>query len=85
MIDFDRYWQMTITFLSSYPLVTIGLILVAVFLLYKKPAEMIKFLGFCALLIAILYIMTLLTESGSQGVFHKKEATTKSQLELMNE
>lgn len=76
---------MTITFLSSYPLVTVGLIIAAIFFLYKKPAEMIKFLGFCGLVIAVLYIMTLLTESSSKGVSHKKEATTKSQLELMNE
>ncbi|MFN2353684.1 MAG: hypothetical protein ABR512_04045 [Desulfopila sp.] len=85
MIDFEKYRQMTMSFLSSYPIVTIGLIMVAIFFLYKKPAQMIKFLGFCGLLIAVLYIMSLLTESGSQGVLHKKEATTKSQLELMNE
>lgn len=82
MSDFDRYWSQALHFLSDNVFLTIGIGIVLLFFLYRKTAGTIKFLGFCFLLVTVLYIMALLTESGSQGVFQKKGMSTKSEREL---
>ncbi len=83
MFDFDKYWSLVLQFLSNNIFVAIGIAIVLLIFFCKKPAEAIKFLGFCALLVTVLYVMSLLSESGSQGVFQKKGMTTKSETELM--
>ena len=84
MIDFDRYWSLTYNFLTTHELLAVGIAIAVLIFCYKKPVEAVKFFGFCALFIAVLYIMSLLTESGSHGVLDKKEMNTKSQLEMMD-
>ncbi len=83
MFDFDKYWSLVLQFLTNNLYVTIGIAIVLLIFFYKKPVEAIKFLGFCALLVTVLYVMSLLSESGGQGVFQKKGMTTKSETELM--
>jgi len=82
MIDFDKYASLVLQFLSNNIFVAIGLGIALIFFFYKKPEETIKFLGFCALLVTVIYVMSLLSESGSQGVYNKKGAIEKSEKEL---
>ena len=84
MIDFDKYASLILQFLSHNIFVAIGLGVAIIFFFYKKPEETIKFLGFCALLVTVIYVMSLLSESGSQGVYNKKGGIEKSELELSN-
>ncbi len=79
MIDFQKYYDLVLHFLASNLLITLALCVALVFFLYKKTEETVKFLAFCALLIAVIYIMSLLSESGSFGVFNKQEMTQKSE------
>lgn len=85
MIDFDRYASLVINFFSGNLFVTIGVVVVLVYFIYKKPSETIKFLGVLVLLIAVLYVMSLLTESGSHGVSNKNEMTEKTLKEITGE
>jgi hypothetical protein len=82
MIDFDKYASLVLSFFTDNILIGVGLGLVLLVFFYKKPTETIKFLGFCALLVTTLYIMSLLSQSGSQGVIYKRDATTRSETEL---
>lgn len=84
MLDFEKYWLIIVQFLSNNLLIAAGIALALLFFFYKKPVEAVKFLGFCALLVTVLYIMSLLTESGSTGAIHKKDLKTKSESGLMN-
>lgn len=79
MIDFQSYYNIVIHFLSSNILITFALIVVLLVLLYKKPEGTIKFLAFCFFLIAVVYIMSLLGESGSLGVDTKQGGIHKSE------
>ena len=83
MIDFEKYSSLVISFFADNILIGVGLGVILLVFFYKKPTETIKFLGFCALLVTTLYIMSLLSQSGSQGVMHKRDATTRSETELM--
>jgi hypothetical protein len=83
MIDFDKYWSLILQFFSNNVFIAIGTGIVVLVFFYKKPVETIKFLAFCTFLVTVLYIMSLLTESGSQGVFQKKDMSTRSETELM--
>lgn len=85
MIDFEKYWLLVLSFFSNNIFITIGVVIALIVIFYKKPVETVKFLGFCALLVAVLYIMSLLTESGSLGVSQKKDMSTKSEQEIMNQ
>lgn len=82
MFDIDRYFALAFQFLANNIFITIGLGVAFIFFIYKKPAETIKFLGFVALIAAVLYVMSLLTQSGSQGVLYKHDAAEKSEREL---
>ena len=82
MIDFDKYAALVIQFFTTNIFVSIGAGIVLIYFIYKKPAETIKFLGIVALLVAVVYIMSLLTESGSHGVSNKNEMTEKTIKEL---
>jgi len=82
MFDIDSYFSLAYQFLASNIFVTIGLGIVIIFFIYKKPVETVKVFGFAALLVAVLYVMSLLTESGSKGVLYKHGAAEKSQNEL---
>ncbi len=83
MIDFEKYSSLVFSFFTDNIFISIGLGALLVLFFYKKPTETIKFLGFCALLVTALYIMSLLSQSGTQGVIHKRDATTRSETELM--
>ncbi len=85
MFDFEKYASQVIAFFTGNIFIAIGAVVILVVLFYKKPGETIKFLGFCFLIVAVLYIMSLLTESGSQGVLQKKGVTTKSEKELLEQ
>lgn len=85
MFNFEKYASLVIAFFTDNIYVAVGAGVILIFFFYKKPSETIKFLGFCFLLVAVLYIMALLTESGSQGVLQKKGAATKSEKELMKQ
>lgn len=79
MIDFNAYWSLIYYFLASHKLIAVGLGIAIAFFFYRKPAEAIKFFGFCALIITALYIMSLLSESGSLGEIHKQEMGDKTE------
>lgn len=83
MIDFDKYWSLLTHFLASNLLITAGIILALVIFFYKKPEQTIKFVGFCALLVTVVYIMSLLSESGSTGALNKNVLKSKSESSLM--
>jgi hypothetical protein len=82
MIDFDKYAGLVIQFFSTNIVITIGAGIALIFFFYKKPVETVKFLGAAALLIAVVYIMSLLTESGSYGVSNKNDMTEKTIKEM---
>lgn len=82
MIDFDKYASIVIQFFTTNIFVSIGAGIVLIYFFYKKPTETIKFLGVVALLIAVVYVMSLLTESGSHGVTNKNDMTEKTIKEL---
>lgn len=84
MIDFNAYWLLVYNFLLSHLVVTFGLAVVIVYFCFKKPIAAVKFFGFCALLVTALYIMSLLSESGSLGEMHKKEIGTETEKGLKN-
>ncbi|MDJ0622117.1 MAG: hypothetical protein QNJ17_04070 [Desulfocapsaceae bacterium] len=84
MLDFNNYWSLVYNFLATHQLLAIGIAIAVLIFAYKKPVEAVKFFGFCAFLVAILYIMSLLTESGSHGVSDKKEMSTESRLEQLD-
>lgn len=79
MIDFDKYYSLVFQFLSNNIFIALGLIVVLVVLIYKKPEGTIKFLGFCCFLLAVIYTMSLLGESGSLGTKSKKTMTSRSE------
>lgn len=79
MLDFEKYWSLSIDYLLSNPLILVGLAIGAVIFLYKKPVEFVKFTGFIALIITILYIMSLLTQSGTMGSQYKKSLKQRSE------
>lgn len=82
MFDIESYFALAFQFLSNNIFVAIGLGIAFIFFIYKKPTETIKFLGFLVLIVAVLYVMSLLTQSGSQGVLYKHSAAEKSEKEL---
>ncbi len=84
MIDFNAYWSMIYYFLASHKLITVGLGIAIAFFCYRKPAEAIKFFGFCALIVTALYIMSMLSESGSLGEIHKNEMNENTEKNLTN-
>jgi len=84
MIDFDRYATLVWQFLTGNLIITAGICIVLVIFFYKKPEGTIKFLGICALLIAVLYVMSMLTNSSSLGTFSKEQGIDKSQ-EMLKE
>jgi hypothetical protein len=79
MIDFEKYYALVVQFLSNNILITIALIVAIIVGIYKKPEGTIKFLGFCFFLAAVVYIMSLLGESGSLGVDYKKGGLEQSE------
>ncbi len=79
MLDFEKYWSLTIQFLSGNVFIAAGILLALIIFFYKKPIETVKFLGFCALLVTVLYVMSLLTESGSKGTSGSSVLKKKSQ------
>lgn len=79
MIDFEKYWSITYVFLANNILITLAIAVVLIIFTYKKPEAAVKFYGFCILLIAVLYIMSLMSESGSGGVYHKKDMSQKTE------
>ena len=83
MLDFEKYWSLAIQFLSDNLFITAGIVLALIIFFYKKPVEAVKFLGFCALLVTVLYIMSLLTESGSTGASNKGYLKKKSEEALL--
>lgn len=83
MLDFDKYWSLAVHFLANNLLITAGLVLALIIFFYKKPVEAVKFLGFCALLITVVYVMSLLTESGSTGMSGSGVLRKKSQEAIM--
>lgn len=85
MFDIDRYFALAFQFFANNIFIAIGVVIVLIFFIYKKPMETIKFLGFAALIVAVLYVMSLLTESGSQGVLYKHDAAEKTDNELMSQ
>ena len=84
MIDFNAYWSLIYHFLVNHKLIAVGLGIAIVFFCYKKPAGAIKFFGFCALIVTALYIMSMLSESGSLGEIHKKGMTDKTESGMTN-
>ena len=85
MIDFEKYWTLTLHFLVNNLLITAGLALALILFFYKKPVETVKFLGFCALLVTVLYVMSLLTESGTTGMSGSKILRKKSQEAILEQ
>ncbi|MEE4242588.1 MAG: hypothetical protein V2I36_14070 [Desulfopila sp.] len=83
MFDFEKYSSLVISFFAENILIGVGLGAVLLVFFYKKPAETIKFIGFCCLLVTTLYILSLLSHSGTQGVMNKRDAATRSETELM--
>ena len=83
MLDFEKYWSLAIQFLSNNLFITAGIVLALIIFFYKKPVEAVKFLGFCALLVTVLYIMSLLTESSSTGASNKGYLKKKSEEALL--
>lgn len=79
MIDFGKYYALVQQFLSNNILITIALIVAIIVAIYKKPEGTIKFLAFCCFLVAVIYIMSLLGESGSLGVDTKKSRIEQSE------
>jgi len=65
MIDFNAYWSLIYYFLLSHKLIAVGIGIAIAFFCYRKPAEAIKFFGFCALIVTALYIMSMLSEKRS--------------------
>lgn len=84
MIDFQKYYDLVLYFLTNNLLITFALCVALIFFLYKKTEETVKFLAFCVLLIVVIYIMSLLSDSGSLGVSTKKEMTQKSESVIEN-
>jgi len=79
MIDFNAYWSLIYYFLASHKLIAIGLgVSIAIFC-YRKPVGAIKFFGVCALIVTALYIMSMLSESGSLGEVHKRGMSNKTE------
>ena len=74
--------MLIVHFFTSNLLISAGVAVALIFFFYKKPAETIKFIGFAALLVAVLYVMSLLTESGTFGVTNKHDAAEKTEREL---
>ena len=84
MIDFNAYWSMIYYFLVSHKLIALGLgIAIAVFC-YRKPMGAIKFFGVCALIVTALYIMSMLSESGSFGEIKSKDMGQKTERALQD-
>lgn len=79
MIDFNAYWSLTYYFLASHKLIAVGLGIAIAFFCYRKPVGAIKFFGFCALIVTALYIMSMLSESGSLGEVHTKDMGDKTE------
>ncbi len=84
MIDFQKYYDLILHFLASNLLITLALCVILLFFLYKKTEETVKFLAFCVLLVTVIYVMSLLSESGSFGEINKKEMTQKSENMIKN-
>tara|TARA_Y100001933_G_C18903399_1_gene523476 strand:- start:394 stop:648 length:255 start_codon:yes stop_codon:yes gene_type:complete len=84
MIDFNAYFSLIYHFFTAHKFIAVGLGVVILLFCYKKPVEAVKFFGFCALLLTALYIMSLLSESGSLGELHKKEITDQPENSLTN-
>ena len=82
MIDFDAYWSLIYSFVVSHKLIAAGLGIVIAFFFYRKPVEAIKFFGVCALIVTALYIMSMLSESGSFGEVHKRDMGDKTESSL---
>lgn len=84
MIDFNAYWSFIYIFLINHQLIAIGLGIAIIIFCYKKPTGAIKFFGFCALIVTALYIMSMLSDSGSLGEIHKKDMTDKTERGMTN-
>lgn len=75
MIDFNSYYILVLQFFSNNILIAILLGIAICFSLYKKPELTAKFLALCFFLVAVFYVMSLLSQSSTQqdNLIHKSE------------
>ncbi len=75
MIDFNSYYALVLQFFSNNILIAIALGIAICFSLFKKPEITIKFLAICFFLVAVFYVMSLLSQSSTEEdkLIHKSE------------
>lgn len=82
MIDFNSFYLLVLQFISEHILLTIALGVALCYSLYKKPEGTVKFLAFCLFLVAVFYIMSLLSQSSSTGLNQEDNLIHKSERQL---
>lgn len=75
---FEEHLQNTIALVQGNPVIGIGVAVVVLALLYFRPKDMFKLLGFCLLLIVGFYLMTILVETVGSGSKQKDDMIHKT-------
>lgn len=80
MIDIvEPYIAMVISFLYSYKIVGVVLLLAVITFAWKKPTQFFKLCTFLCIMVVVLYMLNLLSGAMFEGVGNKKDGVSRNQ------
>lgn len=83
-MNVEYIFSVIYSFLSSYPLFTMGICIVLALLLWKNPGVFMKLAIGVLLLAAALYVGSLLGNIGGSGLQNKYKMSTETESKITN-
>ena len=76
---FEQHLQNTLTLLQGNPVLSLGVAAVIAALFYFRPKDMLKLVGFCLLMVVVVYLIGLVAGTIGSGANQKDQMIYKTQ------